>query len=244
LGFEFLLMLASNNPNVLGTIVAENISLPIQWTQRPTALYTEEWADIVSHQNLTMNNHVRGISPQHFANNTALVSLFHMTGVSQVSHDQPPFVASIEPKDPNRHPYYGVQYHPEKSPFEYGLHRGTNVPYEAINHGPTAIRFSLHLAQFFGTLLSRSHQQQPQLHQYNKPTEYPLVETYPRKTGIEFEESYIIPAASHWEQSKGDTNQDEYYQQQELQQKQQRQQQQQQGPELDREMTFRLRTKG
>ena len=202
LGFEFLLMLAANDTSVLGTINVENMTLPLELTNRPSQLYTNEWQTIVPNENLTMNNHRFGIAPDDFAANPQLVSVFNVTSISKSPRGEP-FVSTIEPRDPDRYPYYGVQYHPEKNPFELGTCQGTNIPYEATNHSPLAIRLALHLAQFFGSLLLRNQAQGH--HLYTKCDEYPLVNTYPVKTGIEFQETYLIPLATHWDPTEEET---------------------------------------
>lgn len=95
-----------------------------------------------------MNNHHLGLSLDTFASSPDLAAMFHVTSVNTDRQGRS-FVSTIEPIYPDLHPFYGVQYHPEKNMFEYGTYPGTNMPYEAIHHDPDAIDFSLHLARFF-----------------------------------------------------------------------------------------------
>jgi gamma-glutamyl hydrolase len=117
-----------------------------------------------------------------------------------------PFVSTLEPIDPISFPVYGVQYHPEKNAFEYGLdfHDGNNVPYEAIDHSPAGLTMSIHMATYFvnvvrgNMLLEWENQQQDdniQTATTFKKT-FPLVYTYPRRVGTKFEEIYIVPPAA------------------------------------------------
>lgn len=41
-----------------------------------------------------------------------------------------------------KYPVYGVQWHPEKSPYEWGLFSG-------ISHAPNAVKTAFYLAEFF-----------------------------------------------------------------------------------------------
>ena len=193
---EFLIELAGGK-NVLQTgFNAENVSLPlILSTEHKSQLYQEEYIqNIVSTKNITMNNHRNGITPSHFGGNARLTTMFRATSTS-IDLDGNPFVSTIESS--MNYPIFGVQYHPEKNTFEYGLQPGTSIPYEAIDHTEEAIHLSLHLAMFFGSCLRKSSVGEYTLVNRHCPiTEYPIVK------GVTFEQIYIIPHASQWETSE------------------------------------------
>jgi len=63
-----------------------------------------------------------------------------------------PFVSTIEHVDSEGFPLYSIQYHNEKNAFEYATYPSTNVRYEAIDHSPEGVAFSLHMALFIADL--------------------------------------------------------------------------------------------
>ena len=192
LGFEYLLMLASENEGILeGGFDAENISLPLHL--HPSASYRSKlYAGIeytVQTNNITLNNHGFGISPHRFGRNSRLTSMFHVTSINRDRQGRH-FVSTIEPKDPKATPYYGVQYHPEKNAFEYATYPGTDIPYEAIDHSPEGLMLTTHLGHFFVQLMRQSRKAR-----IAHPISYPQVYSYERKLGMKFQEFYIIPSA-------------------------------------------------
>ena len=205
-----------------------NISLPLLEVNR-TGLYRPDSVyDIVTRYNVTMNNHHLGISPQRFRNNSGLSKRFDITSINYDRNGKA-FVSTIEPSkrhaaelsssssssssSTNVTPIYGVQYHPEKNVHEYGLYPHTSIPYESIDHSPEGIAFSLYEARFLvdlardnvlskrksTSITGERSRDNHDANKYNKPDLYPMIYTYPRRVGYKFEESYIIPSASHWE---------------------------------------------
>ena len=220
LGMEFIVQLAADptekecgyrcNQDILEKgYNATNISLPLLDVNRIGLYRPDSVYDIVTAYNVTMNNHHLGISPERFRSNSGLSRRFDITSINYDGNGKA-FVSTIEPskRSATQLPIYGVQYHPEKNTHEYGFYPHTSIPYEAIDHSPEAIDFSLYEARFLVNLArqnaeSRRHATNGGLDQhvhgkYNKPGLYPMVYTYPRKVGYKFEERYIIPLASHW----------------------------------------------
>jgi gamma-glutamyl hydrolase len=192
LGFEYLLMLASDRDDILeGGYDAENISLPLLRVDSTSKIY--RGIEAILQYNITLNNHLYGITPHRFRRNTQLVSMFDITSISQ-DLDGKYFVASIEAKDPDIFPYYGVQYHPEKNAFEYATYPGSSIPYEAIDHSPSGILLSFHLASFFVNLTRVATVKRPIMLTDVKPPVY----SYTHKVGIKFQEYYIIPNATDY----------------------------------------------
>lgn len=178
-------------------------------------------------QSVTLNNHKKGMSPERFLSNRNLTDLWRITSTN-VDRQNQSFVSTIEPVDPNKYPYYGVQYHPEKNMFEYAFYEGTTVPYEVIAHSPDAIEFSYRIARYAVNLAQRSRrlrcsrdssragsnqqQQKPRrsdeghlpspdknvlyTHEYTDPVRFPPMYTYPTRSGIKFEQVYLIPPAA------------------------------------------------
>ena len=193
LGFEYLLMLASENDDILeGGFDSENISLPLHLypsaSSRSTLYAGIE--DTVQTNNITLNNHGFGITPHRFARDSKLASMFDITSINQDRGGRY-FVSTIEPKDPKANPYYGVQYHPEKNAFEYATYPGTDIPYEDIDHSPEGLMLTTHLGHFFVQLARESRK----AHDV-RPMSYAPVYSYPRKVGVQFQEFYIVPSAA------------------------------------------------
>lgn len=216
LGMEFLVQLATGkfdtedddgHVSVLESgYNATNASLPLLNVQRDGGLYRDNSIyNAVTKHNVTMNNHHIGLPPKAFASTPELFKRWKVTSVN-LDLNGKPFVSTLEPIDPISFPVYGVQYHPEKNAFEYGLdfHDGNNVPYEAIDHSPAGLTVSIHMATYFVNVvrgnmrLEWENQQQDD----NVPaattskTNFPLVYTYPRRVGTKFEEIYIVPPAA------------------------------------------------
>ena len=191
LGFEYLLMLASENDDILeGGFDAENISLPLHLYPSASSgsmLYAGI-EETVQTNNITLNNHMFGITPYRFARDSKLTSMFNVTSINKDRRGRY-FVSTIEPKDPKANPYYGVQYHPEKNAFEYATYPGTDIPYEDIDHSPDGLILTTHLGNFFVQLARQSRKDV-------RPMLYPPVYSYPRKVGIKFQEFYIVPRAA------------------------------------------------
>jgi gamma-glutamyl hydrolase len=201
LGFEFLISHFAASPTALQSgFDAENITLALEHVV-PQQLYRHPRTyQTVLERNVTMNNHEQGIEPERFQVDAKLRSLWNVTSINQDANGRP-FVSTIEPHDPDRFPMYGVQYHPEKNAFEYATYPGTNIPYENIDHSEAGIAFSMHLARFFVDLVRRGQITNP-MHEYTKSSLYPTMNEYPIRTGLKFEQIYILPKASFWKKNR------------------------------------------
>ncbi|KAL7568114.1 hypothetical protein ACA910_019512 [Epithemia clementina (nom. ined.)] len=158
---------------------------------------------IGTHFNVTFNNHEMGISPKRFRHNAHLSQTFVMTSINHDALGRP-FVSTIEPnKEASATsspihswlPFYGVQFHPEKNAFEYGIYpdMAAVVPLEHIDHSSVGITFSFHMAQFVVNLARQSMVANFPTHCYTKVQLFPPVYTYPVEVGTEFEQRYMIP---------------------------------------------------
>ena len=204
LGFEFLIDYVSGQRGRADVTVLEdgyvasNVSWPLEQVVVEDLYRNPAVYQAVQQHNVTFHNHQLGISPTKFVQNRHLNQTFVITSQN---HDQRgrPFVSSIEPRKSSSWasfylPFYGVQYHPEKNAFEYGILPSSSPaqPYEVINHSPTGVAFSLALAQLVVQLARRSQRANP-THLYTKVTQFPPVYKYPILVGTEFEQVYRIP---------------------------------------------------
>lgn len=203
LGFEFMMMLAAKNgPSAIKSgYKATNISLPLhfshssrddKWwvsTEKSKLYKSNKIREILAHQNVTMNNHERGLDPQMFKSDYGLTTLFRIVSTN-IDQNGRPFVSTVES---HTYPFYGVQYHPEKNAFEFGLYPGTEIPYEAINHSDDAIYISFALAEFFVQETRKNKSGK-----YTLVQRHPLIYSYEMKSSLEFEQIFIILKAKHW----------------------------------------------
>jgi hypothetical protein len=179
---------------------AANVSLPLHHVQ-PFGLYRDPAVYFtVTHKNVTFNNHEQGIEPLRFLQTSQLSSVWQVTSVNRDASGRP-FVSTVEPRDPDRFPFYGVQYHPEKNAFEYATWPHSNIPYQDINHSPAAVDFSLHMARFAVDLARRTATTST-AHGYTQPDRFPTVTSFPQKVGLQFEQVYLVPSASYYNRPK------------------------------------------
>mmetsp|Transcript_3951 Transcript_3951/g.9035 ORF Transcript_3951/g.9035 Transcript_3951/m.9035 type:complete len:274 (-) Transcript_3951:86-907(-) len=161
---------------------------------------------IAATQNVTFNYHQNGIEPDHFHSDAGLTSVFRIISTNEDVSGRP-FVSVIEPINPDRHPYYGVQFHPEKNLYENAFYPGTSIPYEDINHSTDAIELGSHLGNFLGDLVrrnagrstivgesvrKRNGKSKRNIHAYTDPSRHPLITTYSTIAGVRFEQVYIV----------------------------------------------------
>ena len=188
LGMEYLVEFVGGSDILENGFESENVSLALEEVL-PSKLYGDDHIlGIVTRQNVTLNNHRKGLQPSDYWNSAELQAVWHITSVNHDGNGRP-FVSTLEPVDEDHIPFYAVQYHPEKNAFEYATYSGTNIPFEAINHSEDAVDFSIALARFMVGLARRTTG-----HEYTEVLRVPCVYTYPLKAGIQFEQFYVLPA--------------------------------------------------
>ena len=153
LGFEALMKLAAHGKPVLrasGKFDAEAYPQPVQLTAEAGKSellkgLNAEVKSALESQAITYNSHTQGITPEVFETNESLSKLFKVLGYS-TDRKGKRFVAMVEARG---YPFFGVQFHPEKTNFEWFKPAG-------IPHSREAIGLSQHLANFFVTQASKN----------------------------------------------------------------------------------------
>jgi len=190
LGFEWLLMMQGNiTLDSDPTYDAENYSIPLNFTSyvkqsRIFAGASPDLINILASENVTMNNHQHGMTPDHFSKTPALTSFFNVISTNN-DRKGAPFLSMIEGK---MYPIYGGQWHPEKNLFEFGENTD-GTAYEAINHSAHAREVAQYVANFFVDECRKSDHKFPN----EKQEDASLIYNYPvTKTGPEFVQTYYL----------------------------------------------------
>lgn len=200
LGYEYLVLMTLGRDYAGVDVLesgfdSENVSWPLviddeslAMSSRHSRLYSgSKIQTIATTVDVGMNNHVMGVQPSVFTANDALSTMFQITSTN-TDRQGKMFVSSIES---NLYPFYGVQYHPEKNPYEFATFHGTDIPYESINHSPDAIHFSFHLSNFFVNLTRQNRHEHGGFN-----SKYPPVNTYEVKRSLAFQEYFVIPSVA------------------------------------------------
>jgi len=193
LGFEWMLQFTSQKGESVidWGYDAEDISYALNITEygilNSTMFANEKVRSIARTKNVTFNEHIKGIHPDEFLADSEINELFRITSVN-ADKNGVMFVSSIESRDTELYPYYGVQWHPEKNSFEYGtLAGGGDTPVQKnINHSSEATYITYEMASLFVKEARRS------THTYTDYERFPLVYSYPMKQGQMIEQKYII----------------------------------------------------
>lgn len=205
LGFEYLIMAEGTygRDNIQGGFDARNIALPLKFTDagaRHSRAFAEEGVRTIlasSSPGVAMNFHTHGVEPERFWRDEGLTSTFRLVATSADRAGRE-FVSAVEARD---YPFFGVQFHPEKTNFEYASFPGTNAPYCDINHSADAVLATFKLAHFFV-----SEARKNKSGTYTLVVKYPLVWTYDSVAGETFEQRLVIsrsrngaePVHVHW----------------------------------------------
>jgi len=189
LGFQTVCTVASRNFSLLEEYDAENISLPLTWTADPSKSrmfggLSAAGVSTLSNHAVTMNNHHFGVSPDAFASDARLSSLFNVLSTNNDRAGKP-FVSSIEGKSI---PVYATQWHPEKNQFEWN-------PTEGIDHSAQGVAVMSQMSQFFvnqARLSTRAFSSEQEL---ESALIYQFSPTYTGGAGHSFEQTYIFDEA-------------------------------------------------
>jgi len=147
MGFQLLCILGANDTNVLAGGVFDSYNYPIPLAPTPllrsSRMFSPQYVpdelySAAITQNITMNNHHDGVFPDTWARYPSLSSMYNVLS-NNVDRAGKPFISTMEAV---KLPFYGVQWHPEKNPFEW-------TPNEALPHSSTAVRLAQAMSNFF-----------------------------------------------------------------------------------------------
>ncbi|XP_074997875.1 gamma-glutamyl hydrolase isoform X3 [Calonectris borealis] len=141
LGHEELTYLTSGEVLLVNT-KTDGFALPLNFTSaaKDSRLF-KNFPDDVLHafatEPLTSNFHKWSLSMENFTRNEKLRNFYNVLTTN--TDDEVEFISTMEAY---KYPIYGVQWHPEKNPFEW-----KNSP--GIPHSPSAVRAAYYIADFF-----------------------------------------------------------------------------------------------
>ncbi|XP_007168627.1 gamma-glutamyl hydrolase [Balaenoptera acutorostrata] len=141
LGFEELTYLVSGE-SLLTLTDTVGIKMPLNFTRGPlqSRMFQNFPADLLlslAVEPLTANFHKWSLSVKNFTMNEKLKAFFNILTTNTDGYTE--FISTMEGY---QYPVYGVQWHPEKAPYEWGKLKG-------ISHAPNAVRAAFYLAEFF-----------------------------------------------------------------------------------------------
>jgi len=186
IGFELLHLMTSRNSSLLGWVDAENISMPLNFVPgfRNSRLFNQAPDDIVNilgSQSVTLNNHMRCVTPGDYNLNPALGQFYSILSTN-FDRKNVSFVSTVEGKN---YPVYAIQWHAEKPIFEWN-------PNEAIPHSPDAIRAMQYFASYFVNQARQSMHKFPSQAEEDAAVIYNYHKTYTGKIDPGFEECYMF----------------------------------------------------
>ena len=192
LGYEILSEIISNNFNILSSVDAENISLPLHFVPQvrsqsrlfSPASCPQHVFDIFQNQAVTMNNHQWAVTPDDFQ-----TYMGKTTRMLSVNYDRngKEFVSTFEMID---YPVWAIQWHAEKPIWEWN-------PSEGINHSADAIEANSWLGRYTGRQARNS------LHTFETPqiqaqeVIYNYCPLYTEALVADFEQCYMFGPPSN-----------------------------------------------
>uniref|UniRef100_A0A6J0V9Q3 folate gamma-glutamyl hydrolase n=1 Tax=Pogona vitticeps TaxID=103695 RepID=A0A6J0V9Q3_9SAUR len=141
MGHELLTFLTSGE-NLLTWTNTNGFSLPLNFTQgakgsRMFKHFPDDVLQALTSEPVTSHFHFWSLSVQNFTENKKLSSFYKILTTNV--HNDIEFISTMEAY---KYPVYGVQWHPEKSPFEWKISPG-------IPHSQSAIKVAFFTADFF-----------------------------------------------------------------------------------------------
>lgn len=190
LGFESLNILAAENNEVVNYgFDSEDLSLSLKFVSdfRNSRLFgsaPNEILEILAQQNVTMNNHMAGVTPFDYERNEKLRKFFKILSLN-ADRKGKTFVSTIESFN---FPIYGTQYHPEKV-YEFN--------YEVIDHSFDSLIANEYFGQFFVNEARKSQRKFPSFEEEEKYLIYNFSPkfTFPR-ISKDFMQIYYFNATS------------------------------------------------
>jgi len=185
LGFETLSVLVGGVEVLIDGYDSENLPLPLEFTNKAASSrlfhkMPHDLMQILTSENVTMNNHISGVKPETFQSSAALNSFFDLLSTN-VDRKGQAFGSTMEGKNV---PVYGVQWHPEKNCFEW-------TSTEDIPHTADAVNVCQATAFFFVNEARKNNHTYP-ADQLIKDIIYNYNPTFTGKTGSAFEQLYFF----------------------------------------------------
>lgn len=140
-GFQQLTVLTANK-NLLTNTDTEAVALPLSFTaaaqnSRLFRHFPKNLLRSLSQENITGNYHFWSLSFQNYSRNADLKRFYKV--LSTNTDGKIEFISTMEAY---RYPFYAVQWHPEKSPFEW-------LDKPGMVHSASAVQTSFYTAAFF-----------------------------------------------------------------------------------------------
>ncbi|XP_004068950.1 gamma-glutamyl hydrolase [Oryzias latipes] len=140
-GFQQLTVLTANK-NLLTLTDTKAVALPLKFTtaaksSRLFRSFPKDLLQSLANENITSNFHSWSLSVQNYSKNAKLKRFYRVLSIN--SDGRKEFISTMEA---NRYPFYAVQWHPEKSTFEW-------IDKPGMVHSFAAIRTSFYTASFF-----------------------------------------------------------------------------------------------
>ncbi|XP_067096680.1 zgc:171566 [Osmerus mordax] len=150
-GFQQMTVLASNK-NLLTLTDTKAVALPLTLTpgaqsSRLFRTFPRELLQALASENITSNFHSWSLSLQNYSRNAKLKRFYRI--LSTNNDGKKDFISTMEA---HRYPFYAVQWHPEKAPFEW-------IQKAGMVHTSSAVSASFYTASFFVSEAMKSQHQ-------------------------------------------------------------------------------------
>ncbi|KAG7229557.1 hypothetical protein INR49_031981 [Caranx melampygus] len=148
-GFQQLSVLTANK-NLLTLTDTKSVALPLTFTtvaksSRLFQGFPKDLLQSLSEENITSNFHSWSLSIQNYTRNTKLKRFYRILTTNNDGKKE--FISTMEAY---RYPFYAVQWHPEKSPFEW-------IDKSGMVHSTSSVKASFYTASFFVSEAMKNH---------------------------------------------------------------------------------------
>jgi len=188
LGFEQLLVLAVEENILDDCSGTSNVALPLVFYDgvERSRLFSNAPKDVIEaleQQDITANYHKKCLWVKTFFNNSAIKDFYNILATNVDSFEKW-FISAIEAK---RYPFYGLQFHPEKNPFEW------KPSLTGIIHEEAAVKIAQYFANFFVSESRKNHHKFESREEEEKNLIYNFSPVYTGKLDdSSFEQAYFF----------------------------------------------------
>ncbi|XP_029990345.1 gamma-glutamyl hydrolase isoform X2 [Sphaeramia orbicularis] len=181
-GFQQLVVLTANK-NLLTLTDTKAVALPLTFTPAQSSRlfrsFPKDLLQALAEENITSNFHSWSLSLQNYSRNAKLKRFYKVLSTNNDGKKE--FISTMEAY---RYPFYAVQWHPEKSPFEW-------IDKPGMVHSTNAIKACFYTASFFVSEAMKNH------HHFSSPSEEEAALIYNfspvfRGTGAVFVQNYYF----------------------------------------------------